>query len=172
MAKINQQPTNTSFLQATKFQLSFTRLPNITYFCQNFNLPGLSMSEVARSTPFVDYYLPGDKVKYDPFNVSFLIDEDLRSWLEIHNWIIGLTFPKNFDQHRRLIKDNKDYGGTTSDATMTIMSNKNTPNIRVTFRNCYPISVSSIGFNYTTNAETIISAQATFRYTYFDVDIL
>ena len=172
MSKINNQPTNTSFLQPTKYQLSFTRMPNLTYFCQTFNLPGLSMTEIIRNTPFVDLYVPGDKAQYEPLDASFIVDEDLRTWLEMHNWITGLTFPKNFEQYRRLLKENKDYGGTVSDAIMTIISNKNTPNIRITFRDCFPTSVSSIAFDYTSDASMTLTASATFRYNYFDVDIL
>lgn len=172
MAKINTQPENTSFLQPTKYQLTFARMPHLTYFCQNFNLPGISTSEIIRNTPFVDLNVPGDKAQYEPLDISFLIDEDLRTWLEVHNWIVGLTFPKNFDQYRRLKKENENYGGTTSDAVMTVMSNKNTPNIRITFKNCFPISISSISFDYTMDASMPILATATFRYNYFDVDIL
>jgi len=172
MSKINNQPTNTSFLQTTKFQLSFIRIPNMTYFCQTFEIPGISTSEIVRRTPFVDLYVHGDKVKYQPLNLSFLVDEDIRGWLELHNWITGLAFPKNFDQYRRLIKENRDYGGTVSDAIMTIMSNKNTPNIRITFRDCFPTSLSALAFDYSSDANSIIKASAEFRYNYFDVDIL
>jgi hypothetical protein len=159
MAKLIQQPTNTSLLQPTKFQLTFARMPSVTYFCQTFNLPGLSMSEIVRSTPFVDLYVHGDKVQYEALDITFTVDEDLKTWLEMHNWITGLTFPKNF-------------GGTVSDAVMTVMSNKNTPNIRVTFKDCFPTSVSSINFDYTMDANMILTASASFRYNYFDVDIL
>ena len=55
---------------------------------------------------------------------------------------------------------------------MTIMSNKNTPNIRITFRDCFPTSVGSIAFDYTMDASMTLTASATFRYNYFDVDIL
>jgi hypothetical protein len=172
MAKLNQQPTNTSLLQPTKFQLTFSRMPNLTYFCQTFNLPGISMSEIVRNTPFVDLYIHGDKVQYEPLDITFTVDEDLRTWLEMHSWITGLTFPKNFDQYRHLLKDNKDYGGTVSDATMTVITNKNTPNIRITFRDCFPLMVSSITFDYTMDANMILTASASFRYNYFDIDIL
>ena len=172
MAKINTQPENTSFLQPTKFQLTFTRMPHLTYFCQTFNLPGVSMSEIVRNTPFVDLNVPGDKIQYDPLDFTFIVDENLRTWLEVHNWIVGLTFPKNFGQYRKLKEEYKDYGGTVSDAVVTILSNKNTPNIRVTFRDCFPINVSSIQFDYTMDANMILTATTTFKYNYFDIDIL
>lgn len=172
MAKINQKPNFTTQLQPTKFQLTFARLPNITYYCQTFTLPGLSTNEIIRNTPFVDLYVPGDKIQYEPFDIMFMIDEDLRTWLEIHNWMVGLTFPQNFDQYRRLIKENRDYGGTVSDAIMTVLSNNNQPNIRFTFRDCFPINLSAITFDSTTDANMILTASCTLRYNYFDVDIL
>lgn len=172
MTKINKQPTNTDFLQTTKFQLSFLRIPNLTYFCQSFEIPGISTTETVRNTPFVDLYSYGDKIKYQPLNLTFLVDEDLRGWLEIHNWLTGLAFPKNFEQYRHLIKENRDYGGTVSDAIMTVMSNKNTPNIRISFRDCFPTTLSSLQFDYTADANSIMKASAAFRYNYFDIDIL
>ena len=172
MAKLNRQPTNTSFLQPTKYQLSFARMPHLTYFCQTFTLPGISTTEVIQNTPFVDLYVPGDKAMYEPFDVTFLVDEDLRTWLEIHNWITGLTFPKDFLQYPRLLKENEDYGGTVSDAIVTIMSNKNTPNIRITFRDAFPTMLSPITFDYTMDASMPLTSSVTFRYNYFDIDIL
>lgn len=172
MAKINQHPTNTSLLQPTKFQLAFARMPNMTYFCQTFNLPGVSMSEIVRNTPFVDLKVPGDKILYEPLDITFLVDEDLHSWLELHTWIAGLTFPKNFNQYKILKKEYGDYGGTVSDATLTILTNNNTPSIRFNFKDCFPISVSSIPFDSTSDANMTLTASASLVYNYFDVDIL
>lgn len=172
MAKLITQPENTSFLQPTKYQLSFARMPHLTYFCQTFSLPGISTSEIIRNTPFVDLKIPGDKVQYEPLDFTFIVDEDLRTWLELHNWITGLSFPKNFDQYRRLKREYANYGGTVSDAIITIMSNKNTPNIRVTFKDSFPTDVSSITFDYTMDANMTLTATASFKYNYFDIDIL
>ena len=42
------------------------------------------MSEVMRTTPFIDLYSPGEKMVYDLLNVTFIVDEDIQTWLEIH----------------------------------------------------------------------------------------
>lgn len=172
MAKINQKPTNTSLLQPTKFQLTFARMPNMTYFCQNFSLPGVSMSEIVRPTPFVDLKVPGDKIQYDPLDITFLVDEDLKTWMEIHNWIAGLTFPKKFDQYRIMKREYRDYGGIVSDAVLTILTNNNTPSIRFNFKDCFPTTVSQIPFDSTADANMVLTSSATFVYNYFDIDII
>ena len=94
MTAINRNPTNPNFLQPNKYQLNFGRAPNVRYFCQSLSVPGISLSEALQTTPFVDVYAPGEKAIYDLLNVTFIVDEELKSWIEIHDWIRAMTFPK------------------------------------------------------------------------------
>ena len=104
MTILDRNPTNTNYLQPNKFQLNFSRTPTLQYFCQAVSVPGIALSEVPRNTPFVDLYVPGEKAIYDVFNVTFLIDEELKSWLAIHDWIRALTFPKEFQEYKDLVR--------------------------------------------------------------------
>lgn len=165
-----RQPENTSFLQPTKFALTFRRIPNIVYFLQSVNLPGVSTGEAMVPTPFVDTYRAGDKIVYDTLNLTFIVDEDMRSWFEIHDWIRGLTFPKSFDEYKRLKKVNSDFGGVYSDATLSITTNANAPNIRLRFADCFPTSLSSIQFNASDSADITVTADATIRFQYYEVE--
>ena len=133
MTATNRNPSNPNFLQPNKFQLNFARSPNVQYFCQSLSVPGISMSEVPQMTPFVDIYVPGEKAIYDLLNITFLVDEELKSWVEIHDWIRAMTFPKEFAEYGKLDRLNK---YTThmqtktpqySDATVTLLSSSNTP---------------------------------------------
>ena len=75
MSALTRNPQNPNFLQPNKFQLNFSRVPNIQYFCQSVGIPGISLSEVPHNTPFVDLFVPGEKAIYDMLNITFLIDE-------------------------------------------------------------------------------------------------
>ena len=98
MTVLNRNPINPDLLQSTKFRVTFSRLPGVTYFCNSANLPGISLTEIPMPTPFVELYLPGEKAIYDTFNITFLVDEDLRAWTELHDWIRGATFPPEFEE--------------------------------------------------------------------------
>lgn len=172
MVALNPKPTNTSLLQPTKFQFIFARMPNLTYFCQNVSLPGAGLSEIIRNTPFVDLYVPGEKLVYEPIDITFLVDEDLRTWLEIYDWMVGLTFPEDFNQYRRMLKEKSDFGGTVSDATLTILTNKNQTNIRVKFKDCFPTSLGALPFDSTSDANQVMTSTLSLRYNYFTVDII
>ena len=182
MTALNRNPTNTNLKQSTKFRLNFDRLPGMTFFCQSANFPGVSVSEVVRTTPFVDLYIPGEKLVYDTFNVTFLVDEDLRDWTEIHDWLRGIAFPTNFKEYANLerlssqsytrssfgVKDKVQY----SSAILTLYSNKNNANFRIKFVDIFPTSLSTIIFNTQDSAENIITADATFRFSYYDYERL
>jgi len=180
MTALNRNPSNTDLLQSTKFRVVFDRLPGVTYFCQTANLPGVSLTEIPRSTPFVELYHPGEKLIYDTFNVTFLVDEDLYAWTQLHDWIRAITFPTEYEEYVSLAKTPNSFSPSNrvpltnqfvySQATLTIYSNKNNPNFRVKMFDVFPTTVGSIIFNTGDSSENIVIADATFRFSYYNYE--
>lgn len=176
MSILSNLPTNPNLLHANKFTLSFSRLKNMEYFCQGVSLPGISMGEVPKPTPFIDLYSPGEKLIYDLLNVTFFIDEELQSWKEIHDWIRAMTFPTEFEEYVRLPRLNKNIPNIDmpqfSDASLTLYSSSNKPYFRFKFYDCFPITLSSIIFSTSDSPDNPITADATFRFAYYNIDKL
>ena len=178
MTVLTRTPQNTNYLQPTKYLLTFDRIPNVQYFCQAVSVPGISMSEVPNPNPFVDLYLPGEKAIYDLLNVTFIVDEELKSWMEIHDWIRAMTFPENFEEYKQLGRLNKNMGGRTtktpqySDGIITLYSSSNKPYYRFKFYDCFPTTLSTFVMSATDTPENIMTADATFRYSYYDIEKL
>lgn len=180
MTALTRNPTNPNFLHPNKFQLNFSRLPNVQYFCQSVSVPGISMSEVPQVTPFVDLYRPGEKAIYDLLNITFIVDEEIQGWKEIHDWIRAMTFPTDFKEYQNLgtlskasgIRDNMGLQPQYSDATITLLSNANVPTYKFTFHEVFPTTLSTFVMSASDTPDTIITADATFRYSYFDIDKL
>jgi len=172
MTILTRNPENTDLLQSTKFRLTFDRLPGVTYFCQVANFPGVSLTEVIRSTPFVDLYVPGEKLIYDTFNITFYVDEDLRTWLEF----VGLSrtakqaVRSSTTVDTQFLRDQLEKRPQYGNAILTIYTNKNNPNIRVKFYDIFPTTLSTILFNTTDTAENIAISDATFRFSYYDYE--
>lgn len=162
MSAITRAPENTNLLQPTKFLLTFERIRTTQYFCQSVNLPGVSLGEVNRATPFLDMYSPGTKLSYEPLDVEFLVDEELQSWKNIYDWFLSIADPDGFEKRdgSKELQTLKHF----SDATLTVLSGLNNPVLRVQFTNLFPLSINSLKFDTTQSAETIITATATFRY--------
>jgi len=167
------QPSNTNFLVPNKFILSFLRLPNMQFFCQTVSLPGMNLSAIPRNTPFVDYPVPGEKLVYDPLTITFLVDEDLASWREIHDWMRAIGFPTKFEEYKNLKNISKFASSVApqfSDATLVVMNSNNVGNYRFKFHDAFPMTLAPFTLSTVTGAETIMTADATFSFSFFDLE--
>jgi hypothetical protein len=178
MTVLNRNPSNPNMLQPNKFTLNLSRAPNLQYFCQTVTLPGISTSEIPVNNPFVELYAPGEKAIYDTLNVTFMVDAEMTAWLEIHDWLRALTFPTDYEEYRNLGKLNQFTTAANSktpqytDGSVTILSSANKPYFKIKFFNMFPISLGGFMMSATDTPETIITSDATFRFTYFDVEKL
>jgi hypothetical protein len=167
------QPQNSNYLQQTKYLLTFPRVSATQYFCQKVNLPGVSLDPLEQNTPFVDLYRPGNKISYDSFTATFIVDEDMRSWMEIHDWIKGLTFPENFAQYSNL-KYLSDFTEAApfqqyADGSLVILSALNNAKLTVNFADMFPVSISALDFDSTDEDTTTMTATATFKFSYYNI---
>ena len=164
-----QTPTNTSILQSTKFTFVIPDMPFLKYFCQTVNLPSVSTTEVMVPTPFSATYRAGDKLVYDAFTITAIIDEDLRVWEETYKWLVSLTRPENWEQYaKKTIKDVMT--PIYFDGHLTINTNANRSNLRVKFLNCHPTSLGMINFDTKADADNIPTCDITFRYDQYEIE--
>ena len=173
MTAISRIPSNTNYLQPSKYLLTFDRIPTVQYFCQAVNIPGVSVGQAPLNFPSVAVYSPGNQMAYNNFNVTFTVDEVLKGWQEMYNWFRSFASPDGTEERNRLselqnsyksIPKNKPY---YSDATLTILNNLNNPIVRVKFTNMFPVSLSDINFDTKQDADDIITADINFVYEQF-----
>ena len=167
------EPLNTQTLRENKFSLSIARLTAVSYKLTSTTIPGISITPLPQATPFRTHQLPGFKILYDQaFEVTFLIDEALTNWQELHDWMIGIAPPDSFTQYQA----NADkYGITTadegqvmSDARLLIYNAQNTLTYVFVIEEMFPTRLSGINFHYS-SAEPL-TATAAFSYSKFRLD--
>jgi hypothetical protein len=93
MSALSRTPENTNPLQSSKFILAFERLPTVQYFCQEANLPGVTLGSTVFPTPLRDVPIAGNKLSYSEFNITFIVDEQLQSWNELYKWLLAIGAP-------------------------------------------------------------------------------
>ena len=102
MAAITNQPTNPQFLSPVGFNFNIRKLPNVNYFVQAVNLPGVQLGETPLNTPFHIIPTPGDHITYGEMAVTFKVDEDMENYIELYNWMQYLGFPEGFNQAKQV----------------------------------------------------------------------
>jgi hypothetical protein len=141
--------------------LTFPEVPDMIYFCQKANLPGVSLGQAIQETPNLDLFHSGTKISYNTFDVTFLVNEDLSAWTTIYNWMKDLSSVEASYAKR---KEGK------KQAVLTVMSNQNNPKLRVKLMDLFPLSLSDLEFDTTLSAEEHITATVSFRYDWFELE--
>ena len=174
MSKLTEsQPTNLNQLNVVSFDVVFSRQPTVQYFCQRISLPTITLGETNEPIPFMNLPLEGDTLTYEALTLSFIVDEDLQNYREVYNWLTALGFPREYSQFAAL-KEPESASKTLSkysDLTIVLHTNKSNPNYRIRFTDCFPTSLSSIGFDATPTGMDPIVVDATFNFRgMFDIE--
>lgn len=186
----SRQPTKLDYASPTQFKFNIIKLPKVEYFCTSVNVPGISLGFILQQTPLKDVPIPGEKLTYEDLSMTFIVDENLQNYQEIHGWLVGLGFPEDHAQHENILNAGTDrfptskstintepgkvkYGAPSqgslfSDATLTILSAKNNPVVEVRFKDVFPVSLG--GLQYTQQATDIsyLSVDVVFKYSIYN----
>tara|TARA_R100001377_G_scaffold65056_1_gene40482 strand:+ start:213 stop:803 length:591 start_codon:yes stop_codon:yes gene_type:complete len=186
---LNRQPDKLDYASPTQFRFMINQLPKVQFFTTAANIPGLSLSSLEMQTPYKEIPIVGDRLTYESLTVSFIVDEYLENYTELHNWLVGIGFPENRQQFTdfRSNKSNTSVAGaggnndigvvgkTTadksmySDATLTILSNKNNPLLEVRFSDMFPVSLSGLDYNQNVTDVEYLTASIEFRYKIYEI---
>jgi hypothetical protein len=146
----SRQPTSQDYASPTQFKFSVIKLPKVEFFATQVNIPGVSLGVANQPTPLKDLPNPGDKLTYNPLELTFIVDENLENYQEIHGWLVGLGFPRD------------------SDATLSILTSKNNAIQEVRFRDIFPISLSGLQYDQQATDVQYLTASVTFNYEIYD----
>lgn len=192
LSAINRQPKVIDYSAPTQYRFTILQLPKVQFFTTACNVPGINMGEALFPTPFKDIPVLPDKITYENLEITFLVDENLENYQELHKWIRAIGFPKERAEFQSFREDNVDRFPTAntksvpsdsvkprtsdsamySDATLTILSNKNNPVVNILFSNVYPVSLSSLQYTNDSTDTEYLSATATFQYQIYDFENL
>lgn len=156
-----EQISNRNYLSPIGFKLNLELFKGVDFFCQKINLPGVNMpvTEVPtrfRSIPIV----AGGGVSFDELVINFIVDEELINYKSILNWIL-----KNGAANEHPNIPAIEY----SNAQLEILSsNFNTLHV-IDYENIFPISLTPLEFDSTSENSEYFVASATFKFTNFTI---
>ncbi len=169
-------PTNINPLSHNGFRLNIDKIPELDFFCQEINIPNLTLGQYNFDTPLSKTPIPGDKLEFGDFEVQFLIDEDMKNYKSIWDWMIGLGFPRNHTDYSNFIERSRTNGirqnaavtAATSDATLQILTNNSNGNKIISFRGLFPIGLGGLQFSAVDQDVNYLIGRATFAFDYFE----
>ena len=186
-----REPTVFDYAQSNQFKVYIPIFPLVEWFVVSCNVPGITMGQGVVPTPLVDYPIVGEKLTYDQFSMTFLVDEKLENFMELHNWLINMAPPQNTNQFMARTSeyvlptgqktkfypagndDSQTATGSTSDRqlycdiTLFILSSKNNPVATVVMRDAFPTSISSLDYSQQETDTSYVQCNVTFAYPFY-----
>jgi hypothetical protein len=165
-------PDTITPLSPNGFLFSIQKLPQLNFFCQQVNLPGIMLGAPEFGNPLQVQPIPGETLTYDQLQVQFLVDEKMENYTAIYNWIVALGFPNDYEQYTSFI--NQDQRGVIaelsknySDGTLQILTHNNQVARTVQFVDMFPTAIDSLMFQGTNTDVNYLVGNVTFRYGYY-----
>lgn len=171
MSDLLPPPLNTftgndiSHHERCNFQLTFDRIADTVLYCQEIEIPEISLPVLEVPTPSLDFdHIPGDRIVYAPtFPVSFVVDEYLRSYQSVYNWMIAIRHPESIETHQSPAE-------AWADATVTVLGNNRQPMARIKFFNCMPVSLSTLPLKTNVDKAEPTIVVAAFAFSHFLIE--
>ena len=170
MSALQNLPSNISYLSPIGFRFALSNFPEVNYFCQAANLPGLSLGGVEFPTPLKNIQYTGDEISFEELSIRFVVDENMKNWLSIYDWIIGMGIPDKAaaEKYKKLKDENK----LTADGTLTILTSNMNAQMNIKFKNLFPLNLSGISFDSTAADIDYVVADVTFQYDIYEIQNL
>lgn len=186
-----RQPTVFDYSQQSQFKVFLPLFPTTEWFVVRANVPGVSLGQAVQTTPMIDMPIIGDKLTYDDFYVTFLVDEELKNYTEMHDWLINCAAPETRSQFQGkarpdgipqrpqteimdLILGNVKSSDRDlySNLDLFIMSSKNNPVVKIQMVEAFPISLTNIEYSHQETDVTYAECTATFAFSYFTISAI
>ena len=176
-----RQPDTNNYLSGNYFKLEITRLPLVTYHCQSANLPSLTLTPTEQANPTgTPIKWIGGRYVWEDFIVSFVVDEDMKNWIEVFEWMEDIAIMTDVKKTMNYsmspgARKGHNYGQIDdyfSNAQLSITNSSYKPKLTVNITDMFPTTLSGIQFNSTNTDNEPIIATATFAYTYYTINRL
>tara|TARA_Y100001970_G_scaffold67566_1_gene86159 strand:+ start:1031 stop:1579 length:549 start_codon:yes stop_codon:yes gene_type:complete len=166
------QLTNRNFLSPAAFQFTVTKEPKVSFFCTSASIPELFFQTNVQPSYLKDIDVPGEKLEYGDLTVRFLVDEDLKNYMAIHNWMTGIGYPEtlqDFKTETTKPDTSRDMNQQFSDGSLSIQNSNFRTNAIVKFKDLFPVSLTSLEFDTAVTDIQYFTAEATFKYLVYNI---
>ena len=167
-----KQIQNRNFLSGVAFKFNLAKFPKVDFFSNSARIPELNLELTTQASYLKNIDVPGERLSYGDFTLRFLVDENMENYQSIYDWLTGLGFPETTKEFADLIKDSDgqtDPKEAFCDGTLRILNSNYREVAKVKFKDLFPISLSSLDFDATNTDVQYFTAEATFKYTIYDL---
>ena len=172
---------NRNFLSPIGFKFTIDRMRGVEFFCQSASIPSISLGSADTGTRLNKIKNPGDELQYEDLFLRFLVDENMKNWYQVADWMRELATPYSTTEFRynrgKIQSANKreatyDYASANNqwrcDCSLFILSSNYRVVSEIIFRDAWPTSLSTLNFDSASSDINYFTAEVALKYNYYD----
>ena len=166
------QIQNRNFLSPVGFKFTLAKYPKISFFSNSARIPELSLGTAIQPSYLKDIDVPGEKLTYGDLTIRFLVDENMKNYMAVHNWLKGIGFPETPQQFADQTTDKdglRDPLEVFSDGSLHILNSNFQDVAIVKFNDLFPVALTSLEFDATETDINYFTAEVVMRYTVYSI---
>ena len=167
-----KQIDNRNFLSGVGFKFNLTKFPKVDFFSNSARIPELNLELTRQPSYLKNIDVPGERLTYGDLTLRFLVDENMENYISVYTWLKGLGFPESTQQFKDLTTDRdgiRDPKEAFCDGTLRILNSNYREVAKVKFNDLFPTSLTSLDFDATNTDVQFFTAEATFKYTIYNL---
>ena len=166
------QIQNRNFLAPVGFKFTLAKYPKVDFFSNSARIPELSLGTAIQPSYLKDIDVPGEKLTYGDLTIRFLVDENMKNYMAVHNWLKGIGFPETPQQFKDQTTDEdglRDEKEVFSDGSLHILNSNFQDVAIVKFNDLFPVALTSLEFDATETDINYFTAEVVMRYTVYSI---
>ena len=167
-----KQIDNRNFLSGIGFKFTLTKFPKVDFFSNSARIPELNLELTRQPSYLKNIDVPGERLTYGDLTLRFLVDENMENYISVYTWLKGLGFPESTKEFKELTTDKdgqRDPKEAFCDGTLRILNSNYREVAKVKFTDLFPTSLTSLDFDATNTDVQFFTAEATFKYTIYNL---
>ena len=136
-----------NLLKGNSFEIEMPKTPILASVVTSVDIASSSLDEVLLPYVEIDTNVPGEKITYGKLDLTFLIDENMDSYMEIYNFMTATAGPNTIESKRREF---------TQDVTVSILNNnKNAVVRKFIFTDCWFTFLGNISLDNSSSENVV-----------------
>ena len=167
-----KQIQNRNFLSGVAFKFNLTKFPKVDFFSNSARIPELNLELTSQPSYLKTIDVPGERITYGDLTLRFLVDENMENYISVYTWLKGLGFPESTKEFKDLTTDRdgiRDPKEAFCDGTLRILNSNYREVAQVKFKDLFPTSLTSLDFDATNTDVQYFTAEASFKYTIYNL---
>lgn len=153
------------YLLSTKASFDIAGVNTFSTNVQTFTIPSIYGYVAEHPTPMASAPLPGNKAIFGYMDISFLVTENLQSYIEMVNWMRGIYAFERTEEY----KNKKLF---IEQATLTTYTSANNPYMRIKLIDCFPVKIDELTFNTQSTEAEPMKCKVSFAMLRFDMELV